>query len=143
MRAGGTGATVAALNFVALWILVHFFGPRVSFSIAFLIALAAHFTLSKFWTFRDRSAAWGRRIPQYLLVAMMSYLIQLSIFQSAMSFLGLRVFGANALAILVGAAVGFLLMHAWVFSTDQMPQSPKSSGRERQSVTTPRRDPPA
>ena len=143
MRAGGTGATVAALNFVALWILVHFFGPRVSFSIAFLIALAAHFTLSKFWTFRDRSAAWGRQIPQYLLVAMISYLIQLSIFQSAMSFLGLRVFGANALAILVGAAVGFLLMHAWVFSTDQMPQSPKSSGRERPSVTTPRRDPPA
>jgi putative flippase GtrA len=143
MRAGGTGATVAALNFVALWILVHFFGPRVSFSIAFLIALAAHFTLSKFWTFRDRSAAWRRQVPQYLLVAMMSYLIQLSIFQSAISFLGMRVFGANALAILVGAAVGFLLMHAWVFSTDQMPQSPKFSRRERPDVTTPRRDPPA
>ena len=143
MRAGGTGASVAALNFVSLWILVHFFGPRISFSIAFLIALAAHFSLSKFWTFRDRSAAWGRQIPQYLLVAMMSYLIQLSIFQSAMSFLGMRVFAANALAILVGAAVGFLLMHLWVFSTDQMPHSPKFSRREKPDVTTPRRDPPA
>jgi putative flippase GtrA len=143
LRAGGTGATVAALNFVALWILVHFFGPRVSFSLAFLIALAAHFTLSKFWTFRDRSAAWGRQIPQYLFVAMVSYLVQLSIFQSAMSFLGVRVFGANALAILVGAAVGFLLMHTWVFPTDQMPQSPKFSSGEGPDVTTPRRDPPA
>jgi putative flippase GtrA len=143
MRAGGTGATVAALNFVSLWILVHFFGPRVSFSIAFLIALATHFTLSKFWTFRDRNAAWGRQISQYLLVAMMSYFIQLSVFQSAMSFLGMRVVGANAVAILVGTVVGFLLMHSWVFSINQMPQSPKFSRRERPNVTTPRRDPPA
>jgi putative flippase GtrA len=143
MRAGGTGATVAALNFVSLWILVHFLSPKVSFSIAFLIALAAHFTLSKSWTFRNRSAAWGRQISQYLLVAMMSYLIQLSIFQSAMLFLGMRVFGANAVAILVGTVVGFLLMHAWVFSTNQMPQSPKFSRRERPNVTTPRHDPPA
>lgn len=143
MRAGGTGVTVAALNFVSLWILLHFFGPRVSFSIAFLIALAVHFTLSKIWTFRDRSAAWGRQILQYLLVAMMSYLIQLSVFQSAMAFLGMRVFGASAVAILVGTIVGFLLMHAWVFSINQMPQSPKFSRTERPHVTTPRRDPPA
>jgi putative flippase GtrA len=117
--------------------------PEVSFSIAFLIALAAHFTFSKFWTFRDRSAAWGRQISQYLLVAMMNYLIQLAVFQSAMSFLGMRVFGANAMAILVGAAVGFLLMHSWVFSINRMPQSPNFSHRERPNVTTPRRDPPA
>ena len=47
---------------------------------------------------------------------MISYLIQLAVFQSAMSFLGLRVFAANAVAIVVGTIVGFLLMHSWVFS---------------------------
>jgi putative flippase GtrA len=142
-RAGVTGAAVAALNFVALWILVHFFGPRVSFSLAFLIALAAHFTLSKFWTFRDRSAAWGRQISQYLVVALISYLVQLAVFQSAMSFLGLRVFAANAVAILVGAVVGFLLMHSWVFSSNRMPHSPKFPMAERPNATKPPRDRPA
>jgi putative flippase GtrA len=142
-RAGVAGATVAALNFVSLWILVHFFGPRVSFSLAFLIALAAHFALSKFWTFRDRSAAWGRQISQYLIVAMISYLIQLAVFQSALSFLGLPVLGANAVAILVGAVVGFLLMHSWVFPGNRMPHSPKFPPTERPNATTPRHDPPA
>jgi putative flippase GtrA len=121
LRAGGTGTAAAALNFASLWIFVRFFSPRVSFSLAFLLALAAHFTLSKLWTFRDRSAAWGRQIWQYLLVAMISYLIQFTVFQSAMSFLGLGVFGANAAAILIGTVVGFLLMHSWVFSIKQEP----------------------
>ena len=142
-RAGVTGAAVAALNFAALWILVHLFGPRVSFSLAFLIALAAHFVLSKVWTFRDRSAAWGRQISQYLVVALISYLIQLAVFQSAMSFLGLRVFAANAVAVLVGAVVGFLLMHSWVFPGNRMPRSPRYPLAKRPNTTTPRPDPPA
>lgn len=142
-RAATTGAAVAALNFVSLWIFVHIFGPKVSFSLAFLIALAAHFTLSKFWTFRDRSVEWGRQVWQYLIVALISYFIQLAVFQSAMSFLGLRVFAANAMAILVGAVVGFLLMHSWVFASNQVPRSPQSPRRERRNATTPRYDPPA
>ena len=101
-RAAVTGSAVAVLNFISLWVFVHIFGPKVSFSLAFLIALAAHFTLSKVWTFRDRRAEWGRQIWQYLVVAMISYLIQLAVFQSAMSFLGLRIFAANAVAIVVG-----------------------------------------
>jgi putative flippase GtrA len=138
-----TGAAVAALNFVSLWLFMHVLGPRVSFSLAFLIALAAHFTLSKFWTFRDRSAEWGRQIWQYLVGALISYLIQLAVFQSAMSFLGLRVFGANAVAVLVGAVVGFLLMHSWIFSGDQGPRPPRFPRKEPPNATTPRRDPPA
>jgi putative flippase GtrA len=142
MRAGGTGATVTALNFASLWILVHFFGPRVSFSLAFLIALAAHFTLSKFFTFRDRSSAWVRQISQYLIVAAISYVIQLAVFQSALSFLGLPVLGANAAAVLVGTIVGFLLMHSWVFSGNQIYRSLESPEGERSNATTPRPDPP-
>jgi putative flippase GtrA len=141
-RAGVTGAAVAALNFVSLWVLAHFFGPKVSFSLAFLVALSAHFTLSKFWTFRDRSAAWVRQISQYLAGALISYLVQLAVFQSAMSFLGLRVFGANAVAIAVGTIVGFLLMHSWIFSSDQVPQSPRFREADRPNTTTPPRDPP-
>jgi len=142
LRAGGTGAAAAVINFAALWVFVRFFSPRVSFSLAFLLAVAAHFTLSKFWTFQDRSAAWGRQIWQYLLVALLSYLIQFSIFQSTMSFLGLGVFTANTAAILVGTLFGFLLMHLWVFSIDQVPPSPGVSHQEARNVTMPRRDPP-
>lgn len=122
---------------------VHIFGPRVSFSLAFFIALVAHFTLSKYWTFRDGSAEWGRQIWQYLVVALISYFIQLAVFQSALSFLGLRVFGANAMAIVVGTIVGFLLMHSWVFSSNQVPRSPHFPRRERPNATTSRLDPPA
>jgi putative flippase GtrA len=143
MRAGGTGAAAAAINFACLWTFVRFFSPRVSFSLSFLLALAAHFILSKFWTFRDRSRAWGRQIWQYLLVAMISYLIQLSVFQSAMSFLGLNVFGANAAAILVGTGVSFLLMHSWVFSVIEVPPPTGFSRNDGSNVTTPRHDPPA
>lgn len=142
LRAGGTGAAAAAVNFTSLWIFVHLFGPRVSFSLAFLLALVAHFTLSKFWTFQDSSAAWGRQIWQYLLVASTSYLIQFAVFSSAMSFLGLSVFGANAAAILVGTIVGFLLMHSWVF-VNQGPASPDGSLKEEPNITMPHRDPPA
>jgi putative flippase GtrA len=142
-RAATTGAVVAALNFVSLWIFVHIFSPRVSFSLAFLIALAAHFTLSKFWTFRDRSAEWARQIWQYLIVALISYLIQLTLFQSAITFLGLRVFEANAVAIVVGTIAGFSLMHSWVFSSDQAPRSLQSPRREPPNATTPRPDLPA
>lgn len=142
-RAATTGAAVAVLNFASLWIFVHIFGPKVSFSLAFLIALAAHFSLSKFWTFRDRRADWGRQISQYLIGALISYLIQLAVFQSALSFLGLRVFGANAVAIVVGTIVGFLLMHSWIFSSNQGPRSIQVPRRERPNPTTPRPDPPA
>ena len=121
LRAGTTGATVTAINFASLWVLVHFFGPRVSFSAAFFVALAAHFVLSKYWTFRDRSAAWRRQIPQYLIVAGISYLIQFGIFHTALSVFGVQVFIANAAAIVVGSISGFLLMHAWVFDTTETP----------------------
>ncbi len=142
-RAATTGAAVAVLNFVSLWIFVHIFGPKVSFSLAFLIAVAAHFTLSKLWTFRDRSADWGRQIWQYLVVAAISYVFQLAAFQSALSFLGLHVFAANAVAIVVGTMIGFLLMHSWVFSGSQVPRSPVSPRVELPDPTTPRPDPPA
>jgi putative flippase GtrA len=88
----------AALNFSVLWLLVHFFDFRVSFSIAFVSAFGGALYSSKYWTFRNRSAAWRRQIPQYLFAAALSYIIQLAVFQGAMSFLGLGVFLANLAA---------------------------------------------
>lgn len=131
---------MAGLNFVSLAILLHFFGPKVSFSIAYLVALTAHFTLSKFWTFRDQSRAWSRQILQYLGGAFISYVIQLWMFQSCMSLLGLGAFAANAIAVCGGAVVGFLLMQIWIFKHQKYIPDRR---REETHVTTPPHDPRA
>jgi putative flippase GtrA len=123
---------VAALNFSCLWLFLRFFGVHSSFSLAFLLALAAHFALSKFWTFGDRSPAWRRQLPQYLVVAAVSYLVQFSIFHAGISFFNLKPLIASVFAIPASALTGFFLMQIWVFSTGRTPPS---------GLTTPRRGP--
>jgi hypothetical protein len=53
------------------------------------------------------------------------------------------VLGANAVAVLVGTIVGFLLLHSWVFPGTQTYRSPEAPEGERSNATTPRPDPPA
>jgi putative flippase GtrA len=128
-RAAISGGLVAAFNFSCLWLFLHFFGVHSSFSFAFLLALAAHFTLSKFWTFGDRSPAWRRQLPQYLMVAAVSYLVQFLIVHACIDFFNLNPLIASLFAIPASTFTGFFLMQIWVFSTSPPPSE----------FTTPRR----
>jgi len=48
LRASVVAGAVALLNIFLVWEFAHFLGPRVSFSLAFVLALTTHFLLSKF-----------------------------------------------------------------------------------------------
>jgi putative flippase GtrA len=116
LRAAVVAGAVAVLNIFLVWTFAHFLGPRVSFTLAFLISLTTHFLLSKFWTFTNYSPEFAVQIPRYLAAAAVSYLLQLGVFHACLVVLTKNVVLASIIAMPGGMAASFTLLQLWVFS---------------------------
>lgn len=116
LRASVVAGMVAVLNIFLVWVFAHFLGPRVSFTLAFLLSLATHFLLSKFWTFANYSPEFAIQIPRYLAAAVVSYLLQLAVFHACLVVFTKNVLLATVIAMPGGMAASFTLLQVWVFS---------------------------
>ena len=116
VRAAVAAGIVAALNIFLVWMFAHFLGPRVSFTLAFLLSLATHFLLSKFWTFANYSPEFAIQVPRYLVAAVVSYFLQLAVFHACLVVFTKNILLASIVAMPGGMAASFTLLQVWVFS---------------------------
>lgn len=80
LRFGAVGLVNTAIGLLAIYAVIFFFntGPAVANAIGYAIGLAVSFALNRLWTFGD-SRSIAKVLPRYLLVAAMSYLLNLSV----------------------------------------------------------------
>jgi len=80
LRFGAVGLMNTAIGLLAIYAVIYFFnsGPAVANAIGYAIGLAVSFALNRLWTFDD-SRSIGKLPPRYLLVAAISYLLNLSV----------------------------------------------------------------
>ena len=80
LRFGTVGLVNTTIGLMAIYSIIFFFGanPALANAVGYAIGLAVSFALNRFWTFGDtRSIA--KILPSYLLVAAISYLLNLSV----------------------------------------------------------------
>ena len=137
VRAAVAAGIVAVLNIFLVWLFAHFLGPRVSFSLAFLLSLTTHFLLSKFWTFANYSPDFAAQVPRYLAAAVISYLLQLGVFHISLVAFTNNVLLASIVAMPGGMAVSFTLLQLWVFSSRSLRDRPLSGLTRHSRPTSP------
>lgn len=80
LRFGAVGLVNTTIGLTAIYALMFFFGtgPALANAIGYTIGLAVSFVLNRFWTFGD-SRSVAKALPPYILVAVISYLLNLSV----------------------------------------------------------------
>jgi len=109
------GGTVAIFNLGLLAALAGFLSPNASFLIAYPPAVALHFALNKWWTFRCQRNDMPKQLAQYILVAGLNFAINLGLYNAALHWMTSSAVLANAFALPVSMTVGFLLFRHHVF----------------------------
>jgi putative flippase GtrA len=109
------GATVAAIDFGLLWLLIGRIPPLVAVSIAYFTAVCCHFLLNKMWVFRCRRSDYIRQLMQYSTVVVASWLTTITIVHLCLSSFTTNVLIAKLFAVPPATLVAFLLMQFFVF----------------------------
>jgi putative flippase GtrA len=116
LRFGVVGVAVM-LFFTGLnWLLAPRLGADGAFLAAYVPAVALHFCLNKWWTFGSARADTGRQVGEYLLMVLVTFLIQAGVFKLLTAFTPLPSWLAAAAANAAQMAITFLVMQWRVFA---------------------------
>lgn len=102
LRFGTVGLVNTAIGLAAIYAVMFFFqtGPAIANAVGYAFGLAVSFLLNRIWTFNSNRPV-THVLPQYLLVAAIAYLLNLSVVLAAISY-----FSANHyLAQLLGVGI--------------------------------------
>lgn len=124
------GVVSALLDIGFLWIALGFLPSQGAFSVGYVIGIAAHFCLNKWWTFQCRRSDIHVQLIQYAAVTAVNYVVQFSVFSLVIFVLhaesallpawavasGIQQVFAKMCAIPPSTIVGFLLFRKNVFS---------------------------
>ena len=110
-----TGALVFCLDLFLVWALHRLLPPILVVSIAYLVAVAAHFWLSRAWVFGSQDRQMVPQLGRYVFAVGLCWLSTVLIVAVALHWWTTEVLLAKALAILPVALLGFLLMKWFVF----------------------------
>jgi putative flippase GtrA len=81
LRYAAVGGLVMGVFTGLNWLLGHRFGKDTSFIIAYPPAVALHFWLNKKWTFGCERTDSGRQVSEYLIMVLVTFLIQAAVFK--------------------------------------------------------------
>jgi putative flippase GtrA len=109
------GAVVAGFNFALLWLFTRIVPELVAVAIAYVLAVALHFTLNKLWVFGSRTTVRGGEVWRYVLTVVICALCTSTAVWFAFRFVTKNVFVANILALVPATLLSFLLMRRFVF----------------------------
>lgn len=109
------GSTVAAVDFLLVWVLHFFLRPLVAVSIAYLAAVVCHFVLNKFWVFRCRRSDYGKQLVQYGLNVFCCWLVTVVIVRLCLHTFTGNILVAKLCAIPPATVLGFLGLQLMVF----------------------------
>lgn len=118
LRYGAVGLANTAISLITIYAAIFFFstGPAVANAIGYAIGLAVSFALNRLWTFGD-SRSFGKLLPRYLLVAAISYLVNLSVVLVATHRLGVGPYLVQIFGMGVYTVTMFLGCRWFVFRT--------------------------
>lgn len=119
------GGISAGVRYVALALAQNLLKPSLTFSFAFICSTAAHYFLNRFWALRSTRQDVGQQFGEYLVTVLISYAMNLLMFQFCHSILGFSIVASGLWAIPPSTVLVFLLLHFRVFRV-QKPEDKKS-----------------
>jgi putative flippase GtrA len=115
LRYGVVGGLVMAVFTGLNWLLGHWFGKDASFILAYPPAVSLHFWLNKKWTFGCTRTDAGRQVSEYLLMVLVTFLIQAAVFKILTSTTSLPGWAAAGAANAAQMAITFFVMQFRIF----------------------------
>ena len=88
---------------------------RLAFSIAYVLSVATHYSLNRFWALPSRRSDSGRQLLEYLGTIGLSYLISFGCFNLFYAWLHLSVMAATVLSVPPSTLAVFFLLNYRVF----------------------------
>jgi putative flippase GtrA len=89
--------------------------PNVAFTLAFILSVATHYSLNRFWALPSTRSDTIRQALEYLCTTCVSYLISFSAFKLFSSVLGIGLGWSQALSVPPATVVVFFILNYWVF----------------------------
>lgn len=117
------GVLVAGVHSLLIWYFhsVAGLGPRTSFWAGYFPAVATHFCLTKWWTFRCQRRDLIRQLVSYGLAAAVSATVQFAVYHTALELVTPNPNLAYLVAAAAGMALSFVLMQRKVFNAEPGP----------------------
>jgi putative flippase GtrA len=109
------GALVFGLDFAAVWMLKQLMPALMAVSIAYIVAVAFHFCLNKWWIFAAETRFCAMEMARYVIAVMACWSCTIVVVILALRTLTSNVMVAKALAVLPTTLLGFGLMRWFVF----------------------------
>ena len=97
------------------WLLGHRFGKDASFIMAYPPAVSLHFWLNKRWTFGCARTDFHRQVSEYLLMVLITFLIQAAVFKLLTALTSLPGWAAAGAANAAQMAITYFAMHLRIF----------------------------
>lgn len=128
-RFGAVGVAVMGVFMALNWLLGHGLSEQVAFLCAYPPAVALHFFLNKRWTFDDKRTASARQMGEYLVMVLVTFVIQWSVFTALRTWSTWPGWLAAGAANVAQMAVSFAMMQVRVFAATH--RSPAAQGPRR------------
>jgi putative flippase GtrA len=116
VRFGAVGGLVMLVFMGLNWLLEPRLGRDGAFLVAYPPAVLLHFCLNKWWTFGCARSDSGRQVGEYLLMVLVTFVIQAVVFKALTHFTPLPSWLAAGAANLAQMAVTFLVMQNRIFA---------------------------
>lgn len=115
LRFGCAGVIVLGIDFSLLFLFGKFLPPLATVSIAYSLAVCAHFCLNKWWVFRASTGQPAKEVVTYGLTAFLCWCSTVLCVKAALAWLTNHLLLAKLAAIPPTMALGFSLMRFLVF----------------------------
>jgi len=116
LRFAVVGAIVMIFFMGMNWLLGRVLSPTAAFLVAYPPALGLHFALNKWWTFGCERTDTGRQVSEYLVMVVITFVVQYAFFWLAHDRLGLAGWLSAGVANAAQMALSFLIMQRRVFA---------------------------
>jgi putative flippase GtrA len=116
LRFGAVGLVNTAIGLTAIYAVIYFLNatPAIANAIGYVLGLAVSFALNRFWTF-ENSQSLKKVLPRYLLIAAISYLMNLTVVLLGAYYFGVGPYLVQLFGIGVYTVTMFLGCRLFVF----------------------------
>lgn len=91
------------------------YATNVAFTLSFACSTTTHYLLNRFWALPSTRSDAGRQFVEYAGTAVLSYLVNFSLFRLCIDGLGLGKLWATAIAVPPSTVLVFLILNFRVF----------------------------
>lgn len=119
VRFAVVGLVVMAVFMALNWMFSRSISGQAAFFCAYPPALLLHFFLNKIWTFENRQKVDASQLSAYLVMVLVTFIIQWSVFSAIRAWTQLENWIAAGIANVSQMVVGFIFMKLRVFVTNR------------------------